>query len=53
MDSSAVVTNVKVKPNRRLVVAIGFVLSLFIALFVALIVASLKERNIAVENARD
>lgn len=53
MDSSAVVTNVKVKPNRKLIVAIGFVLSLFIALFVALIVASLKERNIAVENARD
>ncbi|MBN4063856.1 hypothetical protein JYT79_03640, partial [Cardiobacterium sp. AH-315-I02] len=45
LDDSAVVTNEKIKPNKKLIVAVGFVLSLFIALFVAMIVASLKERN--------
>ncbi len=50
LDDSAVITNEKIKPNRKLIVAVGFVLSLFIALFVAMIVASLKERNRETEN---
>jgi len=50
MDESAVITNKKAKPNRKLIVAVGFVLSLFIALFVATIVASLKGKNMETEN---
>ncbi len=50
MDESAVITDKKTKPNRKLIVAVGFVLSLFIALFVAIIVASLKEKNMETEN---
>ncbi len=53
LDGSAVITNKKIKPNRKLIVAVGFILSLFIALFVAMIVASLKDRNMATENAGD
>ena len=50
MDESAVITGKKTKPNRKLIVVAGFVLSLFIALFVAIIVASLKEKNMETEN---
>ena len=42
VDKSAVITNAKIKPKRSLIVAIGFVLSLFIAIFVVMIVASRK-----------
>ncbi len=45
LDETAVVTGQRVKPNRKLIVVVGFVLSLFIALFAALIAASLKEKN--------
>ena len=51
MDESAVITNEKTKPKRKLIVAAGFIFSLFIAIFAALIVASLKEKNSGVAPA--
>ncbi len=53
MDESAVVSNQKVKPKRKLIVGLGFVLSLFVALFVALLVASLKERKKEASNIQN
>ena len=53
MDESAVITGKKTKPNRKLIVAVGFVLSLFIVLIVAIIVASLKEKNMETGKSRD
>jgi len=43
MDNPAIVTDESVKPKRKLIVALGFVLSLFVAIFVALIVGA-KDR---------
>jgi len=43
LDSSAIVTGNSVKPKRKLIVALGFVLSLFIGIFVALVVGAKKE----------
>ena len=42
MDESAMITDKKIKPKRKLIVVTGFVLSLVIAIFVAMIVASMK-----------
>ena len=42
VDESAMITDKKIKPKRKLIVVIGFVLSVIIALFVAMIVASMK-----------
>lgn len=43
LDSPAIVTEKSVKPKRKLIVALGFVLSLFMAIFVALVVG--RERS--------
>jgi len=43
MDNPAIVTGKSVKPKRKLIVGLGFVLSLFIAIFVALVVGA-KDR---------
>lgn len=48
MDESALVTGAAVKPNRTLIILIGFVLSLILALVVALIMASIKKKIIKV-----
>lgn len=40
MDNPAIVTGKSVEPKRRLIVALGVILSLFVAVFVALIVGS-------------
>jgi len=53
LNDSASVANEKIKPKRKVIVAVGFVLSLFIALFVALIVASLKERDVKAKMPSD
>ena len=45
MGNSAAVTHEKVKPKRKLIVVIGFVLSLFIAIFAAIVAASFKEKS--------
>ena len=42
MDESAMITDKRIKPKRKLIVVVGFVLSLVIAIFVAMIVASMK-----------
>lgn len=42
MDSPAIVTDKRVKPKRKLIVAVGLFLSLFVAVFVAFIVSSRK-----------
>ena len=48
-DESAMITDVNIKPKRKLIVVIGFVLSLILSLFVVMILASMKsikhERN--------
>lgn len=41
-DKEAIISNEKIKPKRKLIVVIGFVLSLFIAIFLAMVVASRK-----------
>ncbi len=43
MDNPAIVTGKSVKPKRKLIVGLGFILSLFIAIFVALVVGA-KDR---------
>ncbi len=43
LDNPAIVTDKSVKPKRKLIVGLGFVLSLFIAIFVALVVGA-KDR---------
>ncbi|MCK4704259.1 MAG: hypothetical protein KAT90_02160 [Gammaproteobacteria bacterium] len=49
VDKSAMITNEKIKPKRKLIVVIGFILSLITAIFSAMIIASMKgskkERN--------
>jgi LPS O-antigen subunit length determinant protein (WzzB/FepE family) len=48
LDKSALVSSKAVKPNRLLIVILGFVLSSFLALIVALVSAALANRRIEV-----
>ncbi len=45
MDSPAIVTDKSVKPKRKLIVAVGLILSLFVGVFVALILSSKDSRQ--------
>lgn len=42
VNESAMITDEKIKPKRKLIVVIGFMLSLVLAVFAAMIVASMK-----------
>ena len=48
VDESAMISDKKIKPKRKLIVVVGFVLSLVIAIFVAMIVASMKAAKLKV-----
>jgi chain length determinant protein (polysaccharide antigen chain regulator) len=46
LDKLAAVGDAPVKPNKRLIVIIGVMLSGFLAIFIALIVATVKKRKL-------
>ena len=50
-DGTAMITGVKIKPKRKLIVVIGFVLSLVFAIFVAMIAASRRKSKYDIEDA--
>lgn len=50
-DESAMITDEKIKPKRKLIVVIGFVLSLVFAIFVAMIAASRRNSKYDIEDA--
>ena len=45
LDKSAMISDVAVKPKRKLIVMIAFVLSGFVALFTVLIVNAIKKHK--------